>query len=192
MRPRQISDDDLLLCAREVFLEHGPSASTTLIAERVGLSQAALFKRFGTKRELLLRALRPPNPPAHMDRLAAGPTAGPLAPQLVELGVALIGELRRIVPGVLALASSGVCAPQELWLDGEPPPVRLHRALTAWFDRGADRLQAHADAAMVAQAFMGSIHVYAMFEAMGHPPEHDAEQYVRHLVDSLSQGVIRP
>ena len=46
MRPRQFSDDELLQTARRCFLEHGPGVSTGLIAEELGVSQAALFKRF--------------------------------------------------------------------------------------------------------------------------------------------------
>ena len=56
-RPQQIADDQLLQVAREVFLEHGPNVSTTLIAERAGVSQATLFKRFGNKSCLMFGAL---------------------------------------------------------------------------------------------------------------------------------------
>ncbi len=51
-RPRTVSDEVILEAARSVFLEHGPSASTQAIADRLSLSQAALFKRFGTKHVL--------------------------------------------------------------------------------------------------------------------------------------------
>ena len=57
MRPKTISDEDILRIAMECVLEEGPSVSTTIIAERIGVSQATLFKRFGSKVELLRRAL---------------------------------------------------------------------------------------------------------------------------------------
>ena len=57
MRPKTISDEDILRIAMECVLEEGPSVSTTTIAERIGVSQATLFKRFGSKVELLRRAL---------------------------------------------------------------------------------------------------------------------------------------
>ena len=62
-RPRTVSDDVILEAARAVFLEQGPGASTQSIADRLSVSQAALFKRFGTKRDLMIAALMPPVPP---------------------------------------------------------------------------------------------------------------------------------
>ena len=75
-RPRQVSDAEILRTARVVFLEHGPSVSTQVIATGVGLSQPALFKRFGTKSELLLRALTPSAIPGWIHRTEAGIVPG--------------------------------------------------------------------------------------------------------------------
>ncbi len=58
-RTKLISDDDVLSRAREVLLCRGASVSTAEIAKHVGLSQATLFQRFGSKNALLTRALRP-------------------------------------------------------------------------------------------------------------------------------------
>ncbi len=49
----------MLAVAREVFLERGPTVSTTEIAKRVGLSQPTLFQRFGDKSSLFLKAVTP-------------------------------------------------------------------------------------------------------------------------------------
>jgi AcrR family transcriptional regulator len=59
-RPKIISDDTLLACAREVFLERGTAASTKEIARRAGTSEATVFKRFPTKAALFLAAMVPP------------------------------------------------------------------------------------------------------------------------------------
>lgn len=48
-RPRSITDEEIHAVAREVFVEHGPVAPVSLIAERLGVSHAALFGRVGTK-----------------------------------------------------------------------------------------------------------------------------------------------
>ena len=45
-RPQTISNEDMLAAAREVFLKHGVFGSTKEIAQRAGISEAALFKRF--------------------------------------------------------------------------------------------------------------------------------------------------
>jgi AcrR family transcriptional regulator len=48
-RPITISDEQILDAARAVFTEKGPRATTAEIAERAGVSEGILFKRFGNK-----------------------------------------------------------------------------------------------------------------------------------------------
>jgi AcrR family transcriptional regulator len=51
--------DEILNAARELFLEHGfENVSTRKIAERVGISQTALFAYYKTKDEILNRLIR--------------------------------------------------------------------------------------------------------------------------------------
>ena len=57
MRPKIKTDEQLLAAARSAFIEFGGAVSTTVIAENAGVSQATLFKRFGTKEQLMKRAL---------------------------------------------------------------------------------------------------------------------------------------
>ena len=57
MRPKKISDEDILEVARQCLMEQGSGVSTQFIADRLGVSQATLFKRFGTKLKLLQAAL---------------------------------------------------------------------------------------------------------------------------------------
>ena len=96
-RPSLHSDDELLDVARDTFLEHGPGVSTQVIAERAGVSQATLFKRFGSKDALLVRALRPPEHPPFIALLEAGPDKRPFAEQLLEV----LGEMDRFFQRVL-------------------------------------------------------------------------------------------
>jgi AcrR family transcriptional regulator len=48
-RPVSISDEQILDAARALFTEKGPRATTAEIAERAGVSEGTLFKRFGNK-----------------------------------------------------------------------------------------------------------------------------------------------
>src|ERR1700761_379143 len=59
-RPKRIEDDELLRIARAVFVLDGAHGSTREIAQRAGISEAALFKRYRTKAELFLAAMMPP------------------------------------------------------------------------------------------------------------------------------------
>ncbi len=56
-RPRLITDEQIIEAAREVFLEHGFSATTAEIAQRAGVSEGTLFKRFFSKEELFEAAI---------------------------------------------------------------------------------------------------------------------------------------
>ena len=140
-RPPSFSDDDLLRVARDVFTTEGPQASLARVAERLGVSTAALFKRVPTKAELLLRSLCPPQP-AFLTAMAAGPGKYPRDELLTHLQ-ALAAFVMEALPGVLALRAAGVdvlttTAPENA------PPVILRRTLAAWL--AADRSGFVADA----------------------------------------------
>lgn len=185
-RPRQFPDEEILSAAREVFLEHGASASTTLVADKCGMSQAALFKRFGTKRELFLTAMRPPLPP-FLPTLLAGPTEAPLDEQLFDIGMAITAFFRAAVPLMRVLMASG-CDPHALFEgDREPPPIIMRRAMTQWFTAAADRLGDH-DPEHLATAFLGALHVRTFMEEFLDSPT-EPEPYVRTLVSGWLHGI---
>lgn len=61
-RRKSISDEDVLLIARRVFIERGVSASTREIAREAGISEAVLYQRFGSKDGLFFACMRPQGP----------------------------------------------------------------------------------------------------------------------------------
>ncbi len=139
-REPRITDEELLAVARTLFLEHGAHLSTQVVAQHVGLSQATLFKRFGTKMELMRRALVSDLSPDFLSDLARGPSPEvDLREQLTELGIRISAFLERVAPRVAVLKAGGVCL-QEIFAEHEvPPPVLAHRLLTQWFAK-ADAL----------------------------------------------------
>lgn len=185
-RPRQMADEELLAFARQVFLEHGPSASTNLIAERCGMSQATLYKRFGDKKTLLIRALLPPMPP-FLDAIEQGPTAGPLAPQLEAIGLSIMRWFEHIVPCIAALSASGL-DPKALVSThyDTPPPLMMLRAMTTWFARAEGlRGQPH----QLALQFLGGFHLpMFMGHVVGGSLLDDPEAYVHDFVDIFLGG----
>ena len=55
----QLRITELLRAAREVFSEHGfQHATTALIAERAGVSEATVFTYFAGKRELCIQVIK--------------------------------------------------------------------------------------------------------------------------------------
>ena len=171
-RPRQVSDAQIIEAARACFLEHGASVSTTVIAEQLGVSQAALFKRFGTKEELLVAALRPG--PEQLEALLAwidaGPAAGPIRPQLVDLVQRLRDRFAEFLPAMAVLRAAGLQRPETCGGEEprrELPPVRLQRALTAWLTRAqATGTVTIADPGAMAYAFLGAVHLQSFLTFM--------------------------
>jgi len=102
-RPKTISDEDLLGIAREVFRRHGPGASTRKVAQAAGLSQAALFKRFGRKNELFLGALGL-HAPNLADFVAIEPTGDDPRDYLTAAATWIMRHNRGVMPTILSLA----------------------------------------------------------------------------------------
>src|SRR5260221_452238 len=61
-RPKTISDDEVLRIARDIFREHGHTASTREVAQAAGISEAILYQRFGSKDGLFFAAMHAMGP----------------------------------------------------------------------------------------------------------------------------------
>ncbi len=191
-RPRQVTDEQILTAARECFLAHGPSVSTTKIADALGISQPALFKRFGTKRELLLAALLPKGKPVWTALLEAGPTAEPLRDQLLSLSRSIYATITDMVPRMTALRASGIDPHELIGRHPNPPPVRGHRAMADWLRRAEGRgLIRTADPDHAATVFLGALHGRIFFQHVLGQPASEAEDtaYLASLVDLMWKGL---
>ncbi|MCO4771477.1 MAG: TetR/AcrR family transcriptional regulator [Deltaproteobacteria bacterium] len=192
-RPRTVSDEDMLAAARAVFLEQGGSASTATIAGRLGVSQAALFKRFGTKKDLMVAALAPPATPPFLPLLLAGPDASrPVDEQLRAIAMACLTFFRQMVPAVMVLNTCGF-DPKQLMVEHDvPPPLVAHQAMGEWMAQAMDlELMRRGDPAAVALAFLGTLHIRAFFSALTRQPLSDADvqSHVDSAIDALWLGL---
>jgi len=127
MRPRTVSDEEILKAARTCLLTHGPSVAVATIAKRVGITGPAVLKRFGTKERLVNRALLSEAPPD----LSSGPKPGPLRPQLVAILLTIERLLYQAAPRLATLRAGGVVA-SRLWAKAHPRLAR--RNLLAWLE----------------------------------------------------------
>jgi AcrR family transcriptional regulator len=122
-----VSDEAILDAARTCLLARGPSATVGEIAARLGVSGPAILKRFGTKENLVARALLSEAPPD----LSQGPEPGPLRPQLVAVLLHIERLLLEAVPRVATLRAGGVKASQ--WLSRNHPRM-ARRSLLGWLE----------------------------------------------------------
>lgn len=192
-RPQQIADDQLLHVAREVFLEHGPNVSTTLIAERAGVSQATLFKRFGNKSRLMLAALMPSGRPPFLGLLQAGPTDAPLEVQLTALLHEMLRFFHQMVPCMATLRASEVNVHELMSQLDVPPPVAAQQAWAGWLSRGVARgLVRPCEVHTVATAILGAAQTRAFLNHLvggALPGAGDDDAYVAGLVELLVSGL---
>lgn len=128
MRPRSVSDEEILEAARACLLANGPSVAVAVIGARLGISGPAVLKRFGTKERLVTRALVSEPPPD----FSHGPEPGPLRPQIVAILLHIERLLLQAAPRLATLRAGGVKASQ--WLD-EPHPRKARSSLLGWLEK---------------------------------------------------------
>jgi len=192
-RPVSIKDEDLLAAARAVFQERGIRATSSEVAERAGVSEGILFKRFRSKEMLFRSAMQAQTCDSDWVReLPNRAGQGDPRANLVELTSNLLEMFRRILPLIVMSLSN----PEDHIGDlakGESPPFRVLRSLMAYLaaESTLGRI-APIDVEILARCLMGTVQNYVFFEAMlrarGEEPT-PADTFVRRLVDSLWSGI---
>jgi len=165
-RNRTIDDDELLRVAREVFREGGHTATTRDVARAAGISQAALYQRFGSKEELFLRAMTPELPDV-VALLGAYPPRSAKA-HLREISGRLVDFFASMLPTLLHVhAHPGLSATHlKRWHARLPFPPIVH-ALRERLERmQADQLISLVDADAAAHTLVATAHSAALLETM--------------------------
>jgi AcrR family transcriptional regulator len=131
-RPRQITDEQILSTMRSSVLQHGPAVSLDVVADQLGVTSPALIKRFGTRRALMIAALKPPQDSAWMRRLAQPPDSRPLEVQLEEVISSFSEAFNEAMPCMFALRESGIPMSEVFPASEVPPPLRAVRGMTRY------------------------------------------------------------
>jgi AcrR family transcriptional regulator len=194
-RPVSIKPETIIDAARQVFLERGIQATTAEVAERAGISEGTIFKRYKSKIDLF-RAAMGENlvQPNWSVRLAARVGQGSVEENLFEIGMNVIAFFREMMPLMMMAwsnpAPNGLPGP----LAGpNPPPMRALKLLTGFVEAEmrAGRLRKH-DAEIVARTFLGGLQNFVFFEVLYKANNElplAAETYVRGLVQLLWAGL---
>jgi AcrR family transcriptional regulator len=134
-RPKSVSDDQVIEAARALFIELGHTAPIQTLAQRLGVSHAALFQRFGSKRALLIEAMRPSCDVLWPDEGSIGPTRERLREELLALCASIGAFLMANLPRIRVLQAAGVL-PEEIFARGGVHPFVACARVEEWLRRG--------------------------------------------------------
>jgi AcrR family transcriptional regulator len=191
-RPTTITDQQILDAAREAFLEHGYQASTLDIARQAGISEASIFKRFGSKEKLFYEALQIPEVPPWIAELDGLVGAGDVQENLICISLRIVAFLEEMVPRIMLQWGSRPGRPDPFRGLPEPPPVRDRRALAHFLQREIDRGRLRSfDPDLVARLLLGGLFSLAFEKTTSSPPsrEQATECLVRGMVGLIWAGV---
>ncbi len=192
-RPISIRDEDILAAARQVFLERGIRGTSAEVAERAGVSEGSIFKRFPSKDKLFQAAMR-----VDMDatitftrQMAERAGESDVRAGLLELGANILQMFRLLLPMMMMRWSNPDEHVEELRQD-ESPPLQLLAALMDYFGAAvaARRIRA-IDVEILSRAFLGALQNYAFFEVLMRVRKENptpAVTFLRRLVDGLWVG----
>ena len=179
-RRRQVSDQQISIAAREVFLDRGPKAPVAMVAKKLGVSTATLFQRTGSKQQLMLMALQPEvTVITELDR-GIQPDV-PVREQLGRILVELNEYLGTIIGGSITLRAARIeCALPE------PTPYKVRALLEQWLVQAHEaKLLAVVDARTTSDVLIGTlearhIHSYMQQQQLSSKQHRD---YIRALLD---------
>ena len=192
-RPKEVTDEQIVVAARRCFLERGAGVSAAEIARELGVSHTTLFNRFGSKEALMVAALGPPEKVPWVAALDAGPDDRPIRDQLVEHGKVIAAYFEKLQAGFAVLQAVGI-SPGKIFRSrkGDPPPVQTFRALTAWLRRAQSQGRlAECDVETLAATILGAMHNRAFTARVcGQSPAPVAgERHVERFIDLLWNGI---
>lgn len=192
-RPKEVSDEEILVAARRCFLERGANVSAADIARELGVSHTTLFNRFGSKEGLMLAALGPPKEIAWVKALDAGPDDRPIREQLVEHAKVMSAYFEQLHAGLGVLHACGI-EPAKAYRKrkGDSPPEQAFRALVAWLQRAQKQGRlAKCDVDTLASTILGALHGWAFTARVcgGSTGPAAEERYVERFVELLWEGI---
>ncbi|TAE55700.1 MAG: TetR/AcrR family transcriptional regulator [Nostocales cyanobacterium] len=190
----KITNQQILEAAREIFLEQGFGASTLEIAQKAGISEASIFKRFPTKEELFFASMGIPEISPLGKKLDALIGKGNLKQNLIQLSLEILEFNRQVMPRLMMLRSRGNAIP-EIFTKEDSPPSRDLQTFTKFLEQEmAQKRLLPGNAQTIAMILLGSLMNYVFLEQMQSPegiPADDQNDinFVQNLVEIIWQGI---
>ena len=133
-RPKTVTDEQILSAAQQYFVLNGHNASINALATSLGVSHAALFQRFGSKKSLLIAALIPPTVFPWSVILKEPIQSENVLTQLSKICEAMECFFLTHAPRIRVLLSAGL-DPVEIFQGGPPPMFIASKELGMWIKK---------------------------------------------------------
>lgn len=192
MRPQHRTNEEILKIARDVFTKNGPQSSVEDIAKLVGISQPALFKRFGTKQNLLIEALKVPTHLPWENKALSDIDNRSFVEQYTELVLEVRTWFAKLQPLLSAIKFSGIPTKDIMKDHTEPIPVRSARLVSDWLKRCNDKnLIRDMDYKIAAKSTLGYINSEITVSGLMKVEKSEQEicTEIKSLVEFLWQGM---
>ncbi len=192
-RTKSISNEQILKAARAIFLDRGVEATTAEIAEEAGVSEGTIFKRFKTKEDLFIEAMRFPEMPAWLTQLPGRTGEGELRANLEWLGAQMLDFFVDMLPKIQLAWSHNINIRERILSGAQSPPIRALKTVAYFLDQemALGRL-ARRDSEVLARALIGALHHYSFAERFGinEVLPMPRSTYVRGVVSTIFDGLI--
>ena len=190
-RPRKFTDSEILKVAAQVFEEGGLQASTERIAQELGISQPALFKRFGTKKELSFRAVLfslNQNLAGYLSEISYDKREFKV--QLIERCEKTCAFMQTQMPKIRLMQSLGIDLLIQTIPQDESPPIKHHRAMTRWFQAAIDAGHIKPSSAKnLATIFMGAMIAHVQLRDFSDTEITSVKAYSKVVANTLIKGL---
>jgi AcrR family transcriptional regulator len=162
-RPPKITNEEILAAARQVFLEQGEGGSTVEIAQKAGISEASIFKRFATKQALFLAAIGVSETPQYAKILSSQTPTAEIRSELTEICIQMLGFYQEVMPRVFMMMTQTKSSLPPM----VPPPLRDSQLLAGYLDRAIAKGDLRScDSMTVAHTIVGAIQNYSMISTI--------------------------
>jgi AcrR family transcriptional regulator len=195
-RPPKITNEAILTAARQVFLAQGVGASTVEIATIAGISEASIFKRFGTKQALFLAAMGAETPKWVKELPHQVPTTA-IKTELTDISTQMLDFYRVVLPRVMMMMTQNKMPHPPMM---PPPPIRDTYLLAGFIDRAiAAKHLRPCDTTTIANIIVGTIVNYVIVSNVPDnlpmplpfpaPPRIPPDRFIHNLIETLWHGI---
>lgn len=198
MAPRKrISDLQILEAVQNVLLEFGTKATSAKFAAAANVSEGTLFKRFGTKKNLMIKALTHQthsNWEIIFEHLQKKKTQTDIVQDIEFLLSKLFEHFKKLIPGIYILISSGIHIDESLASFETPPPILVKQRLTQFFleAQKKKRIKENVSPDIVALQVLASAHLYTSWIVMGLETDNleKRTRFIRETAKVIAEGIL--